>query len=127
MAIVLFDGVCNLCNAAVRFIMANDPAGRFRFAPLESPQAAELLAPFGRDARRLDSIVLIENGRLYERSDAALRIAAELRAPWGLARSLLALPTELRDGVYDWVAKHRYEVFGTSRSCVLPDRNHGSR
>ena len=121
MATVLFDGVCNLCNGSVRFIIANDPAGHFRFASLESPQAAAALARVGWSAKGLDSIVLIDGDRVYRRSDAALRIAAELRAPWGLARALLAIPAEIRDGIYDWVAKHRYEVFGRRELCALPD------
>jgi predicted DCC family thiol-disulfide oxidoreductase YuxK len=127
MAIVLFDGICNLCNGAVRFIIARDPAAHFRFAALQSPQGAAALARFGRDARGLDSIVLIDGDRIYERSDAALRIAAELHAPWGLARALLAIPQALRDGVYTWVARHRYEVFGKRDVCALPDGDFADR
>jgi predicted DCC family thiol-disulfide oxidoreductase YuxK len=121
MATVLFDGACNLCNGSVRFIIANDPAGHFRFASLQSPQGAAALARVGWSAKGLDSIVLIDGDRVYRRSDAALRIAAELRAPWGLARALLAIPAEIRDGIYDWVATHRYEVFGRRDLCALPD------
>lgn len=121
MATVLFDGVCNLCNGSVRFIIANDPAGHFRFASLQSPQGHAALARAGWRAKGLDSIVLIEGNRLYRRSDAVLRIAAELRAPWGLARALLVIPAPIRDGVYDWIASHRYEVFGKRDFCALPD------
>jgi predicted DCC family thiol-disulfide oxidoreductase YuxK len=122
MATVLFDGACNLCNGSVRFIIENDPAGHFKFASLQSPQATAALARAGWRAKNgLDSIVLIEGDRIYRRSDAALRIAAELRAPWGLARALLAIPAEIRDGIYDWVAKHRYEVFGRRDLCALPE------
>ena len=122
MATVLFDGVCNLCTGSVRFIIANDPAGHFKFASLQSPQATAALARAGWRAKNaLDSIVLIDGDRIYRRSDAALRIAAELRAPWGLARALLAIPAEIRDPIYDWVAKHRYEVFGKREVCALPD------
>ncbi len=121
MATVLFDGVCNLCNGSVRFIIANDPAGHFRFASLQSPQGSAALARVGLRAKGLDSIVLIDGNRVYRRSDAALRIAAELRAPWGLARMLLVIPAAIRDAVYDWVATHRYEVFGKRDLCALPD------
>ncbi len=121
MATVLFDGACNLCNGSVRFIIANDPAGHFRFASLQSPQGNAALARAGWRAKGVDSIVLIDGNRLYRRSDAALRIAAELRAPWGLARALLVIPPAIRDAVYDWVAKHRYEVFGKRDLCALPD------
>ena len=113
MAIVLFDGVCNLCDGSIRFIAANDPAGRFRFASLQSPEAAAALAPFGRTATSLESIVLIDGDRLYERSDAALRIAAELSAPWTFARALLAVPRGVRDRLYDAIARNRYRLFGT--------------
>ena len=121
MATVLFDGSCNFCAGSVRFIAANDPAGRFRFAPLHSPQAAAALGRIGRTPAQFDSIVLIEGDTCFERSDAALRIAAELRAPWGLARALLALPVALRDGVYTLVARNRYELFGRRDACALPD------
>jgi predicted DCC family thiol-disulfide oxidoreductase YuxK len=121
MAIVLFDGLCNLCNGSVRFIAANDPSGRFRFASLQSQVAADVLAPFGRDAATLASVVLLDEGRLFERSDAALRIAAELRAPWTFARLLLAVPRAWRDAAYEVVARNRYRVFGRRDVCAVPD------
>jgi predicted DCC family thiol-disulfide oxidoreductase YuxK len=120
-ATILFDGVCNLCNGSVRYIIANDPAARFRFASLQSPAARAALAPFGRAPESLESIVLIDGGRLFERSDAALRIAAELRAPWPLARALLAIPTGLRDAVYDAIARNRYRLFGRRDFCAVPE------
>jgi predicted DCC family thiol-disulfide oxidoreductase YuxK len=126
-AIVLFDGICNLCNGSVRFIAANDPAERFRFASLQSPQAAAALAPFGRDPSSFESVVLIVGGHLYERSDAALRIAAELRAPFGIARAFLALPQRARDAAYAWVANNRYRLFGRRESCALPTPDLASR
>ena len=121
MATVLFDGVCNLCNGSVRFIAANDPAARFRFASLQSPQAAAALAPFGRSPASFDSVVLIDGPRLFEGSDAALRIDAELRAPWGAARALLALPRSLREAAYNAIARNRYRIFGRRDVCALPD------
>jgi predicted DCC family thiol-disulfide oxidoreductase YuxK len=121
MATVLFDGTCNFCNAAVRVIVSQDPKKIFRFASLQSPRATEFLAPFGLRAERLDSIVLIDGDRLYVRSDAALRIAAELRAPCTFARFLLAVPKAPRDRIYDWVARNRYRVFGRRDACALPD------
>ncbi len=127
MATILFDGSCNLCNGSVRFIIANDPDARFRFASLQSPAAAAALAPFGRSAESFESIVLIDGGRLFERSEAALRIAAELRSPWPLARALLAAPSSLRDAVYDAVARNRYRLFGKRASCPLPHPDLPSR
>jgi predicted DCC family thiol-disulfide oxidoreductase YuxK len=106
---VLFDGVCNLCNAAVRFVIARDPAGHFRFAPL--PPA---------EAMPSDSMVLIEAGRTYTKSTAALRIARRLRFPWPVLYSLIVAPRPLRDLVYDWVARHRYGWFGKRDACIAP-------
>ena len=97
-AVVMFDGVCNLCNGIVRFISARDPRARFRFAPLESPAA--------------DTLVLVEEGRTFTRSTAALRIARRLRFPWPLAYALIIVPTPIRDALYDFVARHRYQWFG---------------
>jgi predicted DCC family thiol-disulfide oxidoreductase YuxK len=114
--VVLFDGVCNLCNGAVRFILARDPAGRFRFASLQSEAARRLL----RDDGRAETIVLLEAGKTYTKSTAALRIARGLRFPWPLLYALVAVPRPLRDLVYDWVARHRYRWFGKRETCLLP-------
>ena len=116
---MLFDGVCNLCNGAVRFVYANDPAGRFRFASLQSPRAAELLAPTG-GAPREESVVLLAYGRRYEASDAALHLALGLRAPWPLAFALILVPRAARDAAYRWVARNRYRWFGRRETCPLP-------
>jgi predicted DCC family thiol-disulfide oxidoreductase YuxK len=116
----MFDGVCNLCNAAVRFIAANDPAGRFAFLPLQSPRARALLGERADDPREPDSVVLFSNGRRFERSDAALHIALGLRAPWPLAFALILVPRALRDGAYRWIARNRYRWFGRKDACPLP-------
>jgi predicted DCC family thiol-disulfide oxidoreductase YuxK len=118
--IVLFDGLCNLCSASVRFIVARDPAARFRFASLQSPAAQALLAPFGAPATALESVVLLDEGRLYTRSDAALRIARALRPPWPLCTALLAVPRPLRDALYEFVARHRFRWFGRRSACFVP-------
>jgi predicted DCC family thiol-disulfide oxidoreductase YuxK len=122
--VVLFDGVCNLCHSAVRFIVRNDPAGRFRFAALDSEAGRSLLAEAGVDAAGgsggPDSVVLIENGRVYRRSEAALRIAGSLRLPWRLLAPLRRLPRTGRDAAYDFVARRRYRWFGRKESCPLP-------
>jgi predicted DCC family thiol-disulfide oxidoreductase YuxK len=117
---VLFDGVCNLCNGAVRFIAANDPERRFAFLPLQSPRGRQLLGERAGDVREPDSIVLLADGRRYERSDAALRIALELREPWPLAFAAILLPRAVRDGIYRWIARNRYRWFGRNDTCALP-------
>ncbi|MBD5633925.1 MAG: DUF393 domain-containing protein [Candidatus Eremiobacteraeota bacterium] len=113
--------MCHLCDGSVRFIAANDPAARFRFAALQSPETTNVLARFGREPGSFDSVVLVDGDRLYERSDAALRIAAGLRAPWNVLGLLLALPQSVRDAAYEFVARNRYRVFGKRASCSLPD------
>ena len=113
-AVILFDGICNLCNASVRAIAANDPHGRFRFVSLQSDAANELALRFGRSPVARASIVLVDASGWHERSDAALRIACELAFPWPLLGVFFALPVTLRDGIYDWVARNRYRWFGTA-------------
>lgn len=118
---MLFDGVCNLCNGSVNFIIDRDPAARFRFAALQTPAAAELLARHGRiPAATPDSIILIEGDRLYEHSTAALRIARRLRGGWKLLYAFIIVPRPLRDLVYRWIARNRYRWFGRSEACRMP-------
>ena len=123
-ALVLFDGVCNLCNGAVNFIIDHDPEGYFTFAALQSEEAVPRLAEFGRLPDSLaaapDSIVLIEGGRLYERSDAVLRIARRLSGLWPLAYIFVVLPKPLRDALYGWIAANRYRWFGKQDACRIP-------
>lgn len=119
-AIVLFDGLCNLCNASVRFILENDPTGEFRLASLQSEAGREALRRRGRSPGPLASIVLIDGDAVWEYSDAVLRIAGRLRSPWPVLALLLALPQSIRDRAYRWVADNRYRWFGTSQSCPLP-------
>ena len=121
--VILFDGVCNLCNGFVQFVVARDPAGRFRFAALQSDSARRLLARLDGFGGVPDSVVLVDGGRVYTRSSAALRIARGLRFPWSLARVLLVVPRPLRDWVYDFVARHRYQWFGRKDVCMIPTRD----
>ncbi|MCE9667303.1 thiol-disulfide oxidoreductase DCC family protein [Myxococcus stipitatus] len=120
-AVVLFDGVCNLCNGAVNFIIDRDPASSFRFAALQSDQAAALLAPLGRVPEvEPQSFILVEGGKVYERSTAALRIARRLRGGWKLFYAFMLVPRPLRDAVYRLVARNRYRMFGKAESCRMP-------
>jgi predicted DCC family thiol-disulfide oxidoreductase YuxK len=116
-AVVLFDGVCNLCNGSIQFIIARDPAAYFQFAALGSEAARRLL---GDDASLPDSVVLVEHRRVYTRSTAALRIARRLRFPWPLLFGLIVVPRPLRDMIYDLIARHRYRWFGKSETCMVP-------
>jgi len=120
-AVVLFDGVCNLCNGAVNFIIDRDPGSHFRFAALQSEQAAALLAPLGRVPEvEPQSFILVEDGKVYERSSAALRIARRMRGGWKLLYAFMVVPRPLRDAVYRLVARNRYRMFGKAESCRMP-------
>jgi len=118
--VVLFDGVCNLCNGSVEFIIARDPTARFRFAPLESAAARSLIDEARPRGPLPDSIVLMEHHRMYTRSTAALRIARRLRFPWPLLYALIIVPRPLRDAIYDFIARHRYRWFGKRDTCMVP-------
>ncbi|MCP3144726.1 thiol-disulfide oxidoreductase DCC family protein [Pyxidicoccus xibeiensis] len=120
-AVVLFDGVCNLCNGAVNFIIDRDPTARFRFAALQSAQAATLLAPLGRvPEAEPNSFILVEGGRVYERSTAALRVARKLPGAWKLFYAFVVIPTPIRDAVYKLIARNRYRWFGKADACRMP-------
>ena len=124
-AVLLFDGVCNLCTAWVRFVVRRDPPpARFRFASLQSEAARRVLAAHDRPAPAAqeapESLVLIEGGRLYERSTAALRVLRGLGLPWSLLYVLIVVPRALRDGVYRWIARRRYAWFGRREECLVP-------
>jgi predicted DCC family thiol-disulfide oxidoreductase YuxK len=118
--IVLFDGVCNLCHGTVRFVLERDRAARFRFAPLQSEPGRALLARHGLSADALDTMVLVDAEGAHTRSDAALRIAAGLGAPWRWLAPLRRLPRALRDPLYELVARRRYRWFGRRDACPAP-------
>lgn len=118
--IVLFDGVCNLCTGTVRFVIDRDPDSTFRFASLQSPAGQSLLHEAGLDIEAFDSFVLVMDGEVHTKSEGALRVAAELERPWSWLSALLYLPRPLRDGVYDVVARTRYDVFGKKDRCMVP-------
>ena len=117
---ILFDGVCNLCNRFVQFVIARDPSGVFQFATLQSPAALRLLASDSAPASLRDSVVLVEDSRVSTRSMAALRIARRLRFPWPLAYGLVVIPRPIRDALYDLVARRRYRWFGRRDTCMVP-------
>lgn len=122
--VVLFDGTCGLCDRAVTFILKHDTAHRFRFAPLDSDVARDLMRQHGLDPAAIDSVVCVEGGRATTHSTAALRIATLLDDPWPLAGFLAWVPTPLRDDAYNFVARHRKQWFGTvKQGCrvMTPD------
>ncbi len=118
--IVLFDGLCGMCDRAVQFVIKHDPDKKFRFAPLQSPVAKELLSEHGIDPAGIDSVVLVDGDRVFLKSTAALKIALELTEPWPLLGLLGFVPSHLRDAAYDYVARHRLQWFKPRAECRIP-------
>ncbi|AMQ75312.1 DUF393 domain-containing protein [Bacillus velezensis] len=118
--VLLFDGVCNLCSGAVQFIIKRDPAGKISFASLQSDTARELLASEGLPTEQFDSMIFIENGRIYKKSAAVLKVSRHLRGAWRLSAVFFAVPRLLRDRAYSFIARRRYKWFGKREACMLP-------
>ena len=119
-AVILFDGVCNFCNGSVNFIIDRDPAAYFKFAPLQSEVGEKLLRENGVDKIETDSVVLIEDGKVYTRTTAALRIARKLNGYWSWFYGFIVVPSHFRDIFYKLFAKYRYRMFGKQEACMLP-------
>lgn len=118
--VILFDGVCNLCNNAVTFIIRHDKNDTFRFCPLQNPEAKELLKGRNVDLEKVDSIILVRKNETFIKAKAALRIAQKLDRGWPLLNAFRIVPRFLSDGVYDFVARNRYGWFGKKDNCMIP-------
>src|SRR4051794_11742460 len=134
-AIVLFDGVCNVCDASVNFIIDHDPKGYFKFAPLQSEAGQELATKYGLKSKvskgdasagdaddlvPIDSVILVQDERVYTHSTAALHVAKKLSGMWKMAYGLIIVPKFIRDYFYRLFAKHRYRFFGKKDTCMIP-------
>ncbi len=119
-SIILFDGVCNFCNHWVNFIIKRDKKKQFRFASLHSETARRLLANYQYDNKSIDTVILIEEGKIYTHSTAAIRICKKLSGAWPLLYCLIIFPRFIRDWQYKFVAKRRYAWFGKSETCRIP-------
>lgn len=132
-AILLFDGVCNFCDASVNFIIAHDRAGYFKFAPLQSETGQDLARKFGLEFAALsekdtategsipiDSVILIEDEKVYTHSTAALRVARKLDGIWSWGYWFMIVPRAIRDFFYKLFARHRYRLFGKKDVCMMP-------
>ncbi len=115
---IFFDGVCNLCNRAVNLIIKFDKKGNFRFAPLQSSFAHQNLC--SDSLTKIDSIVLLKQGREFYKSDAVIEIFRDLSGGWPLVGVLKIFPKFFRDSVYDFIARHRYRFFGKKDQCLVP-------
>lgn len=122
--IVLFDGVCNLCNRSVIFILQNEKRPTFHFASIQSEAGKELLEWCGLPSNFSQAVVLIDHGKTYLSSTAALKIGQQLKFPWSLLAQIgLMVPRFFRDGVYHQIAQHRYRWFGKRDVCTVPTEN----
>lgn len=119
MGIILFDGTCAFCERSVRFIATRDN-GYFKFGASQNAEGRALLAQYGTTREAAKSLILIEDGQLYLRSTAVLRIAARMTAPWRLARVFLLVPAPIRDAAYRVVAAIRHRIAGPSNACEIP-------
>jgi predicted DCC family thiol-disulfide oxidoreductase YuxK len=118
--VVLFDGICNLCNGFVKFIIKRDPSGKIKFASLQSDFGRSQLVRMKMDPGLLYSLIVIDGGKTLERSDAVLHVARHLGIPWKLLTVFHFVPKFLRDGIYNMVARSRYRIFGKRESCMIP-------
>ena len=117
---MLFDGVCNFCNASINFVIEHDKAGYFKFAPLQSAIGEELIAKYGIDTIETDSVILVEDEKAHVRSDAALRIAKHLDGIWSWTSVFRVIPRSIRDAAYKLIARNRYLLFGRREACMIP-------
>ncbi|MBK8443423.1 MAG: thiol-disulfide oxidoreductase DCC family protein [Sphingobacteriales bacterium] len=118
--LLLFDGVCNLCNGVVQFILRHDRQGKFVFASLQSATGQHYLQQLQLPLHHFDSFILIEKNIAYQKSDAALRIARTLGGGWKILYGFIIIPAAWRNAVYDIIARHRYRFFGKTETCMLP-------
>ncbi len=119
-SLILFDGVCNLCNAAVQFVIKRDKRKSFSFASLQSVEGQRLMQRFQLPASDFNSFVLIDDAKAFTKSTAALMVAKKLGGAWPLLAGFRIVPEFMRDGVYNWVAKNRYKWFGRKDACMIP-------
>ncbi len=118
--IILFDGVCNLCNSSVNFVIKKDKNDVFRFAALQSEIGKKYIDKFNVDPSQTDSIILVEGEKHYIKSSAALNVAKSLKGAYPLFYGFMIIPNFIRNWVYDYVAKNRYKWYGKKESCMIP-------
>ena len=125
--VILFDGVCNFCNAGINFIIKQDKKKIFRFAPLQSEAGQKLLEYYGLPTEGFESFVLIEDGKVYQRSTAGLKVCNKLPWFWKWTQLAWIAPKFIRDGVYNFIARNRYKWFGKKDECMIPSADVRSR
>lgn len=118
--LVLFDGVCNFCNSSVNFVIKHDKGDYFRFLPLQSERGQKIIETYNLNPENLQTVILLEQGRIYTKSTAALRIAKKLSGGWKLMYGFIAVPAVIRDFFYDLISRNRYKWWGRKESCMIP-------
>lgn len=118
--LVLFDGVCNFCNATVNFLIRQDKAARLRFLPLQSEFGQQLLEEYNLPKTHFDSFVFIKKGKAYISSSAGLKVIRELPWYWKWVQALWVIPKPIRDALYNFIARNRYRWFGRKDQCMIP-------
>ena len=118
--IIIFDGICNLCNNLVQFVIKHDKKDMFRFVPLQSGKAKQIISCFDEIIKNSDSVILFHNNRFFIKSDAALEIANILNYPWKVFYFFRFIPKFIRDWIYEFIAQNRYQWFGKKTVCMVP-------
>ena len=126
-AVIVFDGVCVLCNGWVRFLLRHDRSGRYRFAAMQGESGRALLHAHGLDADDPVSFLLVEDGVAWTDTEAIVRVLSGLGGVWRIATVLRVLPRGMRNRLYRWFARNRYTIFGRYERCVLPSPEHAAR
>ncbi len=118
--LILFDGVCNFCNSSVNFIIRKDKQDNFRFLALQSERGQKIVKQYNLDPENLQTVILLQNGKIYTRSTAALRVAKQLSGGWKLFYGFVIVPPVIRDFFYNIISKNRYKWWGQRDSCMVP-------
>ena len=119
--IIIFDGVCNFCNAVVNFVLKRDIDKRYMFTPMHGPFAKSIIEKYNENLANVDTIILIKNNNVYTHSEAALEIAKDIKGFRFLAKALKIIPISFRDYLYKVFAKNRYKIFGKRETCIIPN------
>lgn len=118
--IILFDGICNFCNSAVKFTLKRNTKKNILFAALQSEAGQRLLQQYKLPVNNFESFIFIENGKAYKQSTAGLKVCRHLRGLWPVCSGFMIVPKFIRDGIYNWIAKNRYKWFGVRQQCMIP-------
>ena len=118
--IILFDGICNLCDGAVQFVIKHDPENQFLFASLQSEAGQRLLKQYKLSIENFNSFILIQDEKVYNKSTGALKVARQIKGVWSWLYIFIIIPAFIRDTVYTWIAQNRYKWFGKKEACMIP-------